>query len=102
MNCPECSSIMFEYEEDAWLEWICWECGHYESNTPAFKSCSEMFDNMVRENPQKFIEKHLFRSNFDNKGAKSNKGAKPPLEKDLNRLVSLFTSNLQKEEFSKW
>lgn len=77
MKCPDCSSVMSEYVDGDWLEWICWDCGYYMSNTPAFKSCPEMFKNIIRENPQKFIKKHLFRSKDDNKGAKSNKGAKP-------------------------
>lgn len=59
-QCPECNSSLFEYMPGEWKEGICWECGHYESDSPAYKACPKMFVNLVRENPQEFIKKYLF------------------------------------------
>jgi DNA-directed RNA polymerase subunit M/transcription elongation factor TFIIS len=57
-SCPECNSRIYEYEDDIWLEWICWKCGYYKSNTPAFKTCPSLFKDLVRDNPVKFLKKY--------------------------------------------
>lgn len=49
--CPECNNRIYQYQDGDWLEWICWRCGHYESNTPAFKSVPYLFRHLVRNNP---------------------------------------------------
>lgn len=58
--CPICSSPMNEYidNEGGWQR-ICWSCGHYESDSPAYLSHPEMFENMARDNPQYFLQKFL-------------------------------------------
>lgn len=58
-KCPDCHSIMNEYKSKGWLEWICWDCGHYSSNSPTFKLSPSLFENMVRKNPDYFIKKFL-------------------------------------------
>lgn len=78
VDCPDCSLSMFEYEDGDWLIWICWECGYFKSNSPGYNLTPNLFNNIIKENPQKFIEKYLFRSNTENKGADRDKGAKPP------------------------
>jgi hypothetical protein len=40
------------------LNWICWRCGHYESNTPAFKSAPYLFKDLVRDDPEHFMRKY--------------------------------------------
>jgi DNA-directed RNA polymerase subunit M/transcription elongation factor TFIIS len=55
--CPECNNRIYQYQDGDWLEWICWRCGHYESNTPAFKSVPYLFRHLVRNNPIQFLEK---------------------------------------------
>jgi len=57
-TCPECFSKIYQYTDGEWLVWICWRCGHYESNTPAFQSCPEQFVNLVRERPFYFMKKY--------------------------------------------
>lgn len=56
--CPECNNRLYEYKDGVWLEWICWICGHYESNTPAFKACPYLFKDLLRNNPIRFLEKY--------------------------------------------
>lgn len=53
--CPECGSLLCEYEEEHIKERICWNCGYYESDSQAFKECAYLFKNMVRKNPLKFM-----------------------------------------------
>jgi hypothetical protein len=40
------------------LNWICWRCGHYESNTPAFKSAPYLFKDLVRDDQEHFMRKY--------------------------------------------
>ncbi len=40
------------------VHWICWRCGHYESNTPAFKSAPYLFKDLVRDDPEHFMRKY--------------------------------------------
>jgi hypothetical protein len=63
-KCPECQSLLCEYSDECWTDKICWNCGYYESNTPAFKKHPEFFKNMVRENPMGFMKKFLIRRIF--------------------------------------
>lgn len=42
-----------------WPVRICWNCGHYEEDTPAYKALPELFENMVRKNPMRFMRKYL-------------------------------------------
>src|SRR6266487_3746371 len=56
--CPECNSRIYQYQDGNWLEWICWRCGHYESNMLAFKSTPYLFKNIVRDNAFQFMKKY--------------------------------------------
>lgn len=56
--CEECNHTLFCYKDDKWLNWICWNCGHYESNTPAFKYAPYLFKDLVRDNPEHFMKKY--------------------------------------------
>jgi len=58
-ECPECHSPISQYKSADWREWICWNCGHYESNSPAYRSYPELFENMVRNDPTKFMKEYL-------------------------------------------
>jgi len=40
-------------------ERICWNCGYYESNSPAYKLRPELFRNVVRDDPIHFMKKFL-------------------------------------------
>lgn len=57
--CPECNVPISKYVVDDWVEQICWNCGHYESDSPAYKTSPSLFKNIVRDNPHYFIRKFL-------------------------------------------
>jgi hypothetical protein len=61
--CPDCSYPLCEYDEEVCLEWICWNCGYYTSNSPTDQ---KLFENMVRESPTHFIRKY-FKSTKNNR-----------------------------------
>jgi TPP-dependent pyruvate/acetoin dehydrogenase alpha subunit len=50
---------MSKYVTDDFTEQICWNCGHYESDSPAYRQHPELFENIARENPIHFIRKFL-------------------------------------------
>lgn len=50
---------MCEYPVKDWLEYICWNCGYYQSDSPAYKLHPELFENIVIENPLQFIQRFL-------------------------------------------
>ena len=55
MNCPECSFSMGSYRNGDYIVQICWNCGHYESDSPAYHLNPSLFKNMVRDNPQQYM-----------------------------------------------
>ena len=58
--CPDCQTApMNTYSVEGWIEQICWNCGHYQSDSPAYKENPSMFKNIVRDNPQYFMRKFL-------------------------------------------
>lgn len=57
MKCSECGNKLYPYKDERWTVSICWICGYYESNSPAYKSNPQLFSNMVRENPIYFLNK---------------------------------------------
>lgn len=59
MNCPECSFSMGSYRSGGYIIQICWNCGHYESDSPAYIDNPELFRDIVRKNPQNFMYKFL-------------------------------------------
>lgn len=50
---------MCEYHSKQWTERICWSCGYYESDSPAYRAYPELFRNMVKENPKIFMKEIL-------------------------------------------
>ncbi|TLY08673.1 MAG: hypothetical protein E6K88_06290 [Thaumarchaeota archaeon] len=57
-ECPACSHKIYEYRDGRWTEWICWTCGHYEPDTPAFKAYPYLLHDVVRKNSNYFLEKY--------------------------------------------
>ena len=55
--CPECESKLYEYFDKRWIVLICWKCGHYESNSEAYRTDPDYYENLVRENPVHFMRK---------------------------------------------
>lgn len=59
IECPECRNPLYLFSQGEWSEWICWKCGHYESNSPAYRSNPALFVNLVRDNPMRFFKRKL-------------------------------------------
>lgn len=59
MNCPSCGAVLCSYVEENIEVSICWNCGYYSSNSPAFKTNPDRFKNLVRDEPLKFLRKFL-------------------------------------------
>ena len=57
--CPECQSPMSKFAVGEWTELICLNCGHYESNSPAYRDNPKLFENLVRDDPIHFLRKFL-------------------------------------------
>jgi hypothetical protein len=59
--CPDCGSPLCRYGNNInpYHDFICWSCGFYSSDSPAFTKHPYLFKNMVRENPQYFISRFL-------------------------------------------
>jgi hypothetical protein len=58
--CPACSRRLYEYRDGRWTEQICWACGHYWSDTPAFNAQPELFRDVVRKNGAFFMKKYAY------------------------------------------
>jgi hypothetical protein len=58
--CPECDAPLIGYKVGEFTEEICWNCGYYASDSPAFQQNPSMFKNLVRDNPKEFMTKFLF------------------------------------------
>lgn len=56
--CPACNHKIYEYHDGKWTEWICWKCGHYHSDTPAFRACPHLFQDIVRKNGNYYLVKY--------------------------------------------
>ena len=71
MNCTNCSKLLQDYFDasSGFTEYICWKCGYYESNSPAYRSNPNGFKNMVRENPS--ILRQIINRNFTSKKSTS-------------------------------
>jgi hypothetical protein len=57
-SCPSCKGKQYCYRDGRWDEWVCWRCGRYDSNTPAFIENPELFSDIVRKNGRYFMEKY--------------------------------------------
>ena len=58
-KCPTCASPLCEYLVEGFSVRICWNCGHYESNSDAYKNNPIFFRDIVRENTLHFLRKFL-------------------------------------------
>jgi hypothetical protein len=56
--CPCGSGRMYCYRDSKWREWICWSCGNYDSDTPAFRQSPELYRDIVRKNGTYFLNKY--------------------------------------------
>ena len=57
--CPDCNAPLCTYPNGKYAMDVCWNCGHYASDSPAFYSAPKMFEDLVRSKPQQFIQKYL-------------------------------------------
>lgn len=57
-RCGSCTGAMYEYRDGRWTEWICWKCGSYSSNTPAFTAQPHLYRDIVRKNGSFFMRKY--------------------------------------------
>ncbi|WP_148700370.1 hypothetical protein [Candidatus Nitrososphaera evergladensis] len=56
--CPTCGNSVYEYRDGRWTEWICWRCGHYQADTPAFTAQPDLYRDIVRKNGRYFMQKY--------------------------------------------
>lgn len=57
-RCGSCRNAMYEYMDGRWTEWICWRCGNYSANTPAFMAQPDLYRDIVRKNGTFFMRKY--------------------------------------------
>jgi hypothetical protein len=76
MKCPECNNSLYDYfePETGFTQSICWKCGHYEDNSPAFQLLPKSFTNLLRDNPIYFMKKfaHQPTGNTNNNSREDN------------------------------
>lgn len=55
----ECDGLIYDYrdQQTGFIQSVCWKCGYYEDNSPAFSLMPDFFKNLVRENTTYFIRK---------------------------------------------
>ncbi len=58
-KCSECKNNLYQYidQETGFIQKICWGCGLYEDNSPAFRLFPDSFKDIVREHPAYFMRK---------------------------------------------
>lgn len=59
--CPECKNVkLLQYfeKDSGFVIDICWNCGYYSSDCPAYKTNPEHFKNIVRNDPIYFMRKY--------------------------------------------
>ena len=59
VECQNCQCPMCEYTNEGFTESICWNCGKYLSNSPAFVRHPDLFRDIVRKNPLHYMKKFL-------------------------------------------
>jgi len=42
---------MMDYSQKPFTQWICWKCGYYEDNSPAYLDNPKNFKDLIRNNP---------------------------------------------------
>lgn len=58
-KCPYCNSPLCNYKSGDYTDSICWACGYYESDSPAYRLNTTLFKNLVRDNPTRFMQNFL-------------------------------------------
>jgi len=58
-ECPDCHCPLSKYLSGDYEVLVCWNCGYYESNSPAYKAHPELFKNLVRNDPTRFMRQFL-------------------------------------------
>jgi hypothetical protein len=56
--CPCCKTAIYAYVDGGWTERICWKCGYYDSDIPAFIECPHLFHDIVRKNANYYLVKY--------------------------------------------
>lgn len=59
IECPNCHNLMCQYKNSGFTENICWNCGEYISDSPAYLAHPQVFKNLIRNNPLRFIKKYI-------------------------------------------
>ena len=59
-KCARCQGKFYSYRDGRWTEWICWKCGNYEADTPAFMQSPLLFHDVVRKNAKYFMSKYAY------------------------------------------
>lgn len=51
--CPDCNSKFYDYFDPStgFTQFVCMNCCYYMSNSPAYRSNSDNYKNLIRENP---------------------------------------------------
>ena len=64
INCPDCEGKLQDYfdSESGFTQYICWKCGYYASNSPAYRLKPKLYTNLIRDNPS--VLKKLINRNF--------------------------------------
>ena len=90
---------MNTYYIDGWIEQICWNCGYYKSNSPAYREYPEMFKDIVRKNPSYFMKKFLKIAPSDefSQQKKSDKDYTEPISVTL---ISKVSGHMRKKVYS--
>jgi len=79
--CPECQSALCTYSSNSYVERICWTCGYYDSNSPAFRKHPNLFKNMIHDDTDYYMGMFL--------------GAKPK-----HKILSMQVTNFHMERKS--
>ena len=58
--CPCCKAGVYAYSDGGWTEHICWKCGYYDSDIPAFKERPHLFHDIVRKNANYYLVKYAY------------------------------------------
>ena len=58
-ECPECKNQLYGYldHSSGFTQTVCWVCGHYEDDSPAFRLMPELFKDVLRNNRVHFMRK---------------------------------------------
>lgn len=59
-TCRCCDGRQYCYLDGRWREWICWKCGNYESDNPAYSESPELFYDIVRKNGRYYLTKYAY------------------------------------------